>query len=69
VVYSQFNAAFREYYDEEPGPILEKLASEGFVAMRPARGGALLILTADLYEHEANSWSTVQVLGKILGEV
>ena len=48
VVFSNFNEAFRQYYNEEPRPIIDKLVEEGFLASRPARGGAMIMLVSDL---------------------
>lgn len=66
VVFSGFNYAFREYFGEDPRPILDKLVSEGFISLRPVKGGALIVLTSDLYESEKSSDDGAAVLGKIL---
>ena len=47
VVYSGFNQAFRQYYKKEPRPVLDKLAAEGLIVVRPARGGAIIMLASD----------------------
>lgn len=50
VVYSNFNNAFRQYYDEDPRPIIDKMVADGFLVSRPARGGAIIMLAADADE-------------------
>jgi hypothetical protein len=44
---SGFNGAFRKYYgldakSEEPITVVNKLASEGKIAIRPAKGGCMM---------------------------
>lgn len=42
VVYSGFNQAFRDYYNEDPIPEVGKLAKKGVVLVQPIRGGVML---------------------------
>ncbi len=48
VVFSNFNEAFRQYFGEEPRPIVDKLVTEGFLISRPAKGGAIIMLASDV---------------------
>ncbi len=41
-VYSGFNKAFRDYYDEDPIPEVAKLVEEGHVVLTPVKGGVML---------------------------
>lgn len=50
VVYSNFNNAFRQYYDEDPRPIIDKLVEDGVLVSRIARGGAIIMLAVDADE-------------------
>lgn len=43
-VYSGFNEAFRAYYNQDPVEAVQKLAKEGKVSLRPAKGGAVISL-------------------------
>lgn len=62
VVYSGFNQAFRQYFNgEDPRPHLDRLAAEGVITVRPARGGATIAL-GDGKPHISSS----AVLDKIL---
>jgi hypothetical protein len=38
-VYSGFNEAFKEYFGTNPVAATQKLAKEGKITIRPARGG------------------------------
>ncbi len=61
VVYSGFNQAFREYFNgEDPRPHLDRLAEQGVITVRPAKGGATIALS-DGKPHVATG-----VLDKIL---
>lgn len=51
VVYTGFNQAFKTYFDEEPRPIVDQLVAEGFVVVRPVRGGVTLFLASEYGEH------------------
>lgn len=47
-VYSGFNEAFKKYFDgEDPIKITNKLAKEGKLVIRPAKGGVVLYLQGD----------------------
>ena len=47
-VYSGFNEAFKNYFEgEAPVKITTKLAKEGKIVIRPARGGVVLYLPED----------------------
>ncbi|MCX7957933.1 MAG: hypothetical protein N3B13_02710, partial [Deltaproteobacteria bacterium] len=41
-VFSGFNQAFKEYFGEDPIKITKKLAVEGKIAIRPAKGGVMI---------------------------
>jgi len=68
VVYSNFNAAFRAYFGEDPRPIVDKMVEDGFLVLRLIKGGALITLATDVVEKtntksEGNASAT---LAKIL---
>ena len=42
VVYSGFNQAFRDYYNEDPIPAVDKLVKDGVVLKQPVKGGVML---------------------------
>ena len=46
-VYSGFNEAFRAYYSDDPVKCTNRLAEEGIVEIRPARGGIMLYLPGE----------------------
>lgn len=46
-VYSGFNEAFRTYFNEDPIKCTNKLAEEGAIEIRPARGGIMLYLPGE----------------------
>ena len=47
-VYSGFNEAFSKYFNgEDPVEIINKLAKEGKVVVRPVKGGVMLYLPED----------------------
>lgn len=46
-VYSGFNEAFRAYFNEDPIKCTNKLAEEGAIEIRPARGGIMLYLPGE----------------------
>lgn len=47
-VYSGFNEAFKKYFDgENPVEITNKLAKEGKIIIRPAKGGVVLYLPGE----------------------
>lgn len=66
VVYTNFNDAFRQYYNEDPRPIIDKLVAEGFLVSRPAKGGAIITLVTDVDEDMKSSHGTSAALAKIL---
>jgi hypothetical protein len=43
-VYSGFNQAFREYYNEDPIPVTQELVKQGKIVTRPVKGGAMIYL-------------------------
>ncbi len=47
VVFSGFNAAFRQYYGEDPRPHIDQLVKDGFLTQRPARGGVMIALASE----------------------
>ena len=63
-VYSSFNQAFREYFNKNPVEVTTKLANEGKIVMRTARGGVTLCLPEDARA----AWTGKSVLEKILRE-
>lgn len=46
-VYSGFNQAFREYFNNDPVEVTTKLAKEGKIVTRPVKGGVVLYLPED----------------------
>lgn len=46
-VFSGFNDAFREYFGEDPINVTQQLASEGKIAIRPAKRGVMIYLPDD----------------------
>lgn len=65
VVFSNFNNAFRQYFDEEPRSVIDKMVAEGFLVSRPAKGGVIIMLAADAGDIK-NSVSPSDALAKIL---
>jgi len=63
-VYSGFNQAFREYYNRDPVEATNRLAKEGSIVTRPAKGGVMLYLPAEA----PASRGSQRVLEKILAE-
>lgn len=49
-VYSGFNEAFRAYFNEDPIQWTNRLAGEGAIETRPARGGVMLYLPGEAPE-------------------
>ncbi len=49
-VYSNFNEAFRRYFGKDPVEATNRLAREGKLVIRPARGGVMLFLPEDAPE-------------------
>lgn len=46
-VYSGFNQAFRDYFDDDPIKWTTQLAADGVIETRPARGGVMLYTPGD----------------------
>jgi len=51
-VYSGFNQAFRAYFNEDPVEWTNKLAAEGMIEIRPAKGGVMLYLPGEAPQRE-----------------
>jgi hypothetical protein len=68
VVYTNFNNAFRQYYGEDPRPIIDKLVEEGFLVSRVARGGAIILLATDVDEKSTPKDGASSALAKILSQ-
>jgi len=64
VVFSNFNSAFRQYYSEDPRPIVDKMIAEGFLVSRPSKGGVIIMLASESDQKTDNSPSAA--LAKIL---
>lgn len=47
VVYSGFNERFREYYDEDPRPVIDQLVDEGFLKIFQKTGGPIIFLASE----------------------
>jgi len=60
-VYSGFNQAFREYYEDDPVPVTQQLAKDGQIEIQPRRGGVMIYLPG-----EGPAKDTGSVLEKIL---
>jgi len=63
-VFSGFNQAFREYFGRDPVEVTRKMAREGKIVVRPAKGGAILYLAGEAPQ----AADTATVLKKILGD-
>lgn len=62
-VYSGFNAAFREYFPLlDPVDVTNKMAQDGKIVIRPARGGVILYKAEDV----SQATSASNALKKIL---
>lgn len=59
-VYSGFNKAFRDYFDEDPVEATKELSSKGIIVTRFAKGGAQILLPEDAPDDD-------KALKKILG--
>jgi hypothetical protein len=46
-VYSGFNQAFKEHFGKNPVEMTQKMAAEGKITVRPAKGGVMLYLPED----------------------
>ena len=67
VVFSGFNAAFRQYYNEDPRPIIDKMVEEGFLVSRIAKGGVIIMIASELEEGKVRSNGDT-ALAKILSQ-
>jgi len=65
-VYSGFNAAFREYYGEDPVPATRHLTSQGYIETAPRRGGVMICLHGEAPESAAQLGKAA--LARILGK-
>lgn len=63
-VYSGFNSAFREHFNQDPVPITTGMAKRGEIITIPVRGGVMLYLPEDRPESKGNGPAA---LAKILG--
>lgn len=66
VVYSNFNNAFRQYYDEEPRAHIDRLVAEGFLLSRVVRGGIIISLASETEDKEKFRNDPSAALAKIL---
>jgi len=64
-VFSGFNQAFREYFEEDPIRVTQELAGKGKIDIRPVKGGVMIYLPG---ESPKRADSGKSVLGKILKE-
>ena len=64
-VYSGFNEAFKKYFDgENPVAVTKKLADEGHIYIRLAKGGALLYLSKDVPHYRSPEETLALILEK-----
>lgn len=63
-VYSGFNRAFKDYFNENPVEATTRLAQEGKIVTRPVKGGVMLYIPEEAPAARASE----DVLGKILAE-
>lgn len=47
VVYSGFNKAFRDYFNEDPIQVIDQLVEKGFIEKRIRRGGPMIFLKGE----------------------
>jgi len=70
VVYSGFNKAFRDYYNEDPIPEVQKLVNEGHIILMPVKGGVMLYDPAEYkksaFDKKSKEPKSEDVLKKIL---
>ena len=67
VVFSGFNEAFRQYYNEEPRPHVDQLVKDGFIVSRLVKGGVIITLATDAGTDEKNEGPSA-ALAKILSQ-
>ncbi|MCX7943489.1 MAG: hypothetical protein N2746_03155 [Deltaproteobacteria bacterium] len=60
-VYSGFNQAFKEYFNEDPVKVTKQLTEEGKITVRPAKGGVMIYLP----EEVAPTTSAMSILKKM----
>lgn len=63
-VYSGFNKAFQTYFGTNPVVALNKLAEEGVIVLRPAKGGYSMYLPED----KPKLITTESIIAKIVGD-
>ena len=67
VVYSGFNEAFREYFNDDPVKFVKELEEKGIVSTRPVRGGVMLYVSSERSTSGAKK-KTSKALSKILDD-
>lgn len=65
-VFSGFNQAFREYFDEDPVKVTQDLASKGKIEIRPVKRGVMIYLPGEAPRSRAETGKAA--LAKILNE-
>jgi len=65
-VFSGFNQAFREYFDEDPIKVTQELASKGKIEIRPVKGGVMIYLPGEAPQSRAELGK--KALSKILNQ-
>lgn len=53
-VFSGFNEAFREYYNEDPVEVTQMLSNEGKIELQYRRGGPMIYLAGDAPPRKSN---------------
>src|SRR3989344_6034278 len=70
VVYSGFNKAFRDYYNEDPIVEVAKLVKDGHIVLNPVKGGVMLYDAEEYkksnFSKKAREKSSASILSKIL---
>src|SRR6266853_5960372 len=66
-VFSGFNQAFRDYFDEDPIRITQELVSKGVIEIRPVKRGFMLYLQGEAPESRVEVGK--KALSKILGGI
>ncbi len=61
-VYSGFYNAFRQYYNEDPVPVVKTLESKGVVVTKPVKGGVMIYIASEA----PNEMSSQDIVRKIL---
>lgn len=64
-VFSGFNQAFRDYFNEDPIRVTQDLATKGIIEVRPVKRGVMLYLRGEAPESRAEIGK--KALSKILG--